>query len=340
MQMQMTSSYSYESILAASQRANWRVEDVIGGERRLDFTRPFMPESLARVEPLGFLQPRERLALNQIRGNGYLYMFGVCEEYILPFVMDQARPHLTGDDHRVRALLGFAGEEAKHIDLFKRFREEFAAGFGTRCPVLEPSADIARAILAHQPLAVALLTLHIEWMTQRHYVDSVKDAPLDPQFASLLRHHWMEEAQHAKLDTLLVEALARPFGEGQIMRAIDEYLEIGGMLDGGLRATGEAGHGEPAPGHRSGADRIRARAVHRGAASGATLDVHRIRHHPPAVSGHRRPAVTRRPYPAGADRPGVLLALSRARRRNGTPSPARPAAARTPDRTPAAAGGH
>ena len=235
MQTQVTSSYSYESILAASQRANWRVEDVIGGERRLDFTRPFMPESLARVEPLGFLQPRERLALNQIRGNGYLYMFGVCEEYILPFVMDQARPHLTGDDHRVRALLGFAGEEAKHIDLFKRFREEFAAGFGTRCPVLEPSADIARAILAHQPLAVALLTLHIEWMTQRHYLDSVKDAPLDPQFASLLRHHWMEEAQHAKLDTLLVEALARPFGEGQIMRAIDEYLEIGGMLDGGLR---------------------------------------------------------------------------------------------------------
>ena len=236
MQMQMTSSYSYESILAASQRANWRVEDVIGGERRLDFSRPFMPEPLAQVEPLGFLQPHERLALNQIRGNGYLYMFGVCEEYILPFVMDQARPHLTGDDHRVRALLGFAGEEAKHIDLFKRFREEFAAGFGTRCPVLEPSADIARAILAHQPLAVALLTLHIEWMTQRHYLDSVKDAPLDPQFASLLRHHWMEEAQHAKLDTLLVEALARPFGEGQIMRAIDEYLEIGGMLDGGLRA--------------------------------------------------------------------------------------------------------
>jgi hypothetical protein len=135
----------------------------------------------------------------------------------------------------VRALLGFAGEEAKHIQLFRRFREEFEAGFGSRCPVLEPSEGIATAILAHQPLAVALLTLHIEWMTQRHYLDGVKDAPLDPQFASLLRHHWMEEAQHAKLDTLLVETLARPFGESQIMRAVDEYLEIGGMIDGGLR---------------------------------------------------------------------------------------------------------
>jgi hypothetical protein len=230
-----TSSYSYQSILSASQRANWRVEDIIGGERRLDFARPFMPESLARVGPLDFLTPGERLALNQIRGHGYLYMFGVCEEFILPFVLDQARPQLNGDDDRVRAMLGFASEEAKHIHLFKRFREEFTAGFGARCPVIEPSEGIAAAILAHQPLAVALLTLHIEWMTQRHYLDGVKDAPLDPQFASLLRHHWMEEAQHSKLDTLLVEALARPLGEGQIMRAIDEYLEIGGLIDGGLR---------------------------------------------------------------------------------------------------------
>ena len=39
-------------------------------------------------------------------------------------------------------------------------------------------------------------------MTQLHYLDSVKDdGDLDPLFKSLLRHHWMEEAQHAKLDT-------------------------------------------------------------------------------------------------------------------------------------------
>ncbi len=40
-------------------------------------------------------------------------------------------PRLHGDDYRVRALLRFAGEEAKHIHLFKRFGEEFARGFGT-----------------------------------------------------------------------------------------------------------------------------------------------------------------------------------------------------------------
>jgi hypothetical protein len=48
----------------------------------------------------------------------------------------------------------------------------------------------------------------IEWMTLLHYVASVRDnVGIDSQFASLLRHHWME-AQHAKLDTLRVEALA------------------------------------------------------------------------------------------------------------------------------------
>ncbi len=54
-------------------------------------------------------------------------------------------------------------------------------------------------------------------MTQRHYLESVSDdQALDPQFKSLLRHHWMEEAQHAKLDTLMVEALAEAAGRREI----------------------------------------------------------------------------------------------------------------------------
>jgi hypothetical protein len=147
------------------------------------------------------------------------------------------RPQLNHEDCRVRSFLSFAAEEAKHIQLFRKFREEFDSGFGTTCDMIGPPDAIGRKVLSHRPLAVSLLILHIEWMTQRHFLDSVQDdQTLDPQFKSLLRHHWMEEAQHAKLDTLLVEALARPFGEGEIMRAIDEYLEIGGMLDGGLRA--------------------------------------------------------------------------------------------------------
>ncbi len=81
------------------------------------------------------------------------------------------------------------------------------------------------------------MTLHLEWMTQAHYVDSVKDdQDLDPQFASLLRHHWMEEAQHAKLDTLLVEKLAREGGAAAIEKAFADFAALGGAIDGLLAA--------------------------------------------------------------------------------------------------------
>jgi hypothetical protein len=228
--------YTYQETLAAAQKVNWRIEDIIGGDKKLNYTMTFMPESLARVERMTFLTPDERRTLNQIRGHAYLCIFGLVEEFILPFVMDHARPQLQGDDYRVRALLQFAGEEAKHIHLFKRFREEFQRDFGVTCAVIGPPDEIAKAVLSHDPLAVALTILHIEWMTQRHYQDSVQgDQRLDPQFRSLLRHHWMEEAQHAKLDTLMVEALAEGRGAREIESAVAEYVEIGGFLDGGLR---------------------------------------------------------------------------------------------------------
>ena len=44
----------------------------------------------------------------------------------------------------------------------------------------------------------------------------------------------MEEAQHAKLDTLMVEALAAGKSEAEIMQDVEEFLAIGGFLDGGL----------------------------------------------------------------------------------------------------------
>jgi hypothetical protein len=232
----MLDRYSYQGALAASEVIHWRVEDIIGGDKRLDFTKPFMPESLARVEELSFLDTDEKRILNQIRGNAYLTIFGLVEEFILPFVLDQTRPHLSGDDYRVRALLQFAGEEAKHIQLFKRFRQEFEEGFGVFCPVVGPPEAVANAILAHDPLGVAITTLHIEWMVQRHYLESVKDDQnLDPQFKSLLKHHWIEEVQHAKLDTLMIEALAAGRNEQQIMDGVEEYLDIGGFLDGAMK---------------------------------------------------------------------------------------------------------
>ena len=171
----ITTTYNYQETLAGSVKANWRVEDIIGGERRIDFTRPFMPDSLVRVNALGFLRGDEKILLNQIRGYGYLYTFGLVEEFILPFVLDHARPQLSQDDYRTRALLEFASEEAKHIQLFRKFAEEFKQGFVTNCETIGPPEEIGKAVLSHGPLGVALVILGIEWATQKHYLESIRD---------------------------------------------------------------------------------------------------------------------------------------------------------------------
>ena len=231
----MHHNFDFRDVLAASRRGAWELEDVLPPGAALDFSRRFMPESLARTDAAPFLTKGERLILNQIRGHEYLGLFGLVEEFILPFVLDHARPQLGGDDNRVRALLNFAGEEAKHIHLFRRFHKLFSDSFETPCAMIGPAEAIAAEVLRHDPLSVALVILMIEWVTQTHYLGSIRDdGELDPLFKSLLRHHWIEEAQHAKLDTLMVEALAEGRDAAGIASAIDGYLEIGAFLDGGL----------------------------------------------------------------------------------------------------------
>ncbi|MFL6849051.1 MAG: diiron oxygenase [Sphingomicrobium sp.] len=232
----MYHDFNYEATLASSLRAQWQLDDVLREDQHLDFSRNFMPESLARTAAVESLNPFEQRVLNQISAHQYLTIFGVVEEFILPFLLDHARPHLLGDDWRVRAILNFASEEAKHIHLFKRFHGAFVRGFPVECQMIGPSEAIGAEVLRHDPLAVGLVILMIEWMTQQHYLGSIRDdGDLDPLFKSLMKYHWMEEAQHAKLDTLIVDALAEGRSEEQIDQAIDEFFEIGGFLDEGLR---------------------------------------------------------------------------------------------------------
>ncbi|HRO02531.1 MAG TPA: hypothetical protein PLS69_02855 [Terricaulis sp.] len=226
--------HTYQSLIDTSRRINWRVEDIIGGDKRLDFSKPFLPETFVRSAQLSFLSPREQLALNHIRAFGYLSMFELVEAFILPFVGAQAEAGADGD--RKAALENFASEEAKHIALFTAFRREFEADFGVACGFIGPAEEISRAVLAHDTLAVAIAVLGIEWMSQGHYVESVKDAAdLDPQFKNLLKHHWLEEAQHAKLDGLILQELTHGIDAEEIDRALDGYFAIGSLLDSGLK---------------------------------------------------------------------------------------------------------
>ena len=237
----MYHDFSYPAVLAAAgRRTPWQIEDILPDGAQFDFARPFLPESIARVDAVPGLDAAERLTLNHIRGHEYLSLFGLVEEFILPFLAYHiaAEPDTGGD--RARALERFAAEEAKHIALFKRFQLRFAAGFGDECGMIGPAEAIVAEVLRHPPLSVALLTLHLEWMTQSHYLDSVRDhAGIDPLFASLLRNHWIEEAQHAKLDTLIVEQIAASLSAEAVAAGVAGYLELGAFFDAGFRTQTE-----------------------------------------------------------------------------------------------------
>ncbi|HBB36289.1 MAG TPA: hypothetical protein DDZ80_23865 [Cyanobacteria bacterium UBA8803] len=231
--------YSYSSILNDAAKITWQVQDLISPDQPLDFTKPFLPEAIAHVQVIACLDADEKLTLNQIRGNSYLHLFGLVEEFILPLVVNHVQSIGHENIEATEAYLCFAEEESKHIHLFRQFAAAFEAGFESRCEVIGPAKAIADFVLQHSPLGVALVTLHIEWMTQRHFLDSVRNhqgEQLDPQFCSLLKHHWQEEAQHARLDTLMVEEVAKTLDSPAISAAIDDYIAIIQYLNQGLKA--------------------------------------------------------------------------------------------------------
>ena len=104
----MYHNFDYETTLASSAKAAWQLDDVLKVDERLDFNRQFMPEKLARTAELDELSAQEQKLLNQISAHQYLCVFGLVEEFILPFLLDHVRPMLRDDDYRVRALLNFA----------------------------------------------------------------------------------------------------------------------------------------------------------------------------------------------------------------------------------------
>ena len=88
-------------------------------------------------------------------------------------------------------------------------------------------------VLSKSRLCSYLLTSMIEWFTQLHYVEHVRDrGELDGLFRDLVRYHWMDEAQHAKIDSLLIDEIIEEISEEDRETAVDELLELGGAIDG------------------------------------------------------------------------------------------------------------
>jgi hypothetical protein len=230
----------YRKVLEASERVAWKVDEVFPKGIKLDFSRPFMPKAMFMSDSLGFLSADEKLKLNQIFGNAYRYLFYFVEAYIIDMAMRHAQSELYGDDNNLRAMLRFAEEEVKHQQMFQRFGEMFDPSFGTKCEVVESPQAVAAVILSKSPMAVTLVTLHLELITQAHYVDCMREnGDMEPLFQSLFKHHWLEEAQHAKLDVLELAKLRRDSTPDQVQQTVDDYFAIAGAFAGLLAQQGK-----------------------------------------------------------------------------------------------------
>jgi hypothetical protein len=233
-------NFDYRSCVSNSEKVAWKLDEILPEGTNLDFGRRFLPDALVGASKLAVLDDKQKLALNQITGNSYLNLFQFVEEYILVSVVQHAQAEMFGDHDAIRALVRFADEEVKHQQLFKRYRVAFDRGVGKPCPVLECAAEVAGVILSKSPMAVMLTTCHIELMTLQHYTECVKeDEGVDPLFAKLLKSHWLEESQHAKIDALELDKVAHSATPEMITQAFDEYLGILEAFDGLLAQQAE-----------------------------------------------------------------------------------------------------
>ena len=228
----LTHNYTYQECLDVSKRVSW-LEDNVLANKNFDFSKRFLPNRLSGVDDIGCLNDTEKLQMNQIMGNAYCHIFAFVEEFIIPTVAEEALKDVYGDEVRARSLLRFAEEEFKHQELFRRSVVLFGQGFGIECGLIPGREEVAEVVRSKSKLAVMLLTAIIEWFTQLHYIEHVRDdSGLDALFRDLLRFHWLEESQHAKMDTLLIGEVAEELTLEEREAAVDEVLELGGAIDG------------------------------------------------------------------------------------------------------------
>lgn len=233
---EFTRGVDYPSIVATSEKVAWTVEEIFR-DRRFDVTKNIVPDSWVRTQHLAFLGEQAQRTLNHLRAFSYVHLFGNYEEFIPIHLTGLAQQDWHDDRAHLRALLRFGEEEMKHQQLFLRaeavLEESCGYTFG-RYFNKERLTAFTQATLAYPPLPRSLILLALEWGSQRHYVDSVRDhtgESGDPLYVDILKYHWIEENQHTKTGVLEIERLAADMRPEELRRAFDDIQGIGGLVD-------------------------------------------------------------------------------------------------------------
>jgi len=226
----------YAAAIDASKRVRWEIDrDVIRG-REFDFSRKFLPDSLALIERFGHLNAEGRRLVSQIQGRTYANMFGLVERFIGAKMLEVSREHWLGDQKALEALVRFTDEELKHQELFRRLEAMMAAQMPAGYAFLPDPNGVANAVLGKSTWSVLGLTCLIELFTQAHYRASIEpDGKLSELWKDVFLFHWREEAQHAILDELEWRREHAKLDAAARDRAVDDLIALAGAVDGLLQ---------------------------------------------------------------------------------------------------------
>lgn len=227
--------------IQASKRVCWDIDtDVIRG-RQFDTTQKFLPDGLSKINDMDFLTPEEKRYLSQIQGRTYANIFGLVERFINAKVLELSHDHWLGDQIALEGLIRFSQEELKHQELFRRLERLAGAQMPDGYTFLPQPNDVGTAVLSKSTWAVMALTLDIELFTQLHYRESIDpDTQLSDLFKDVFLFHWKEESQHAIMDELEWKRHDATLTPEQRDRAVDEFIELVGAVDGILQAQAKA----------------------------------------------------------------------------------------------------
>lgn len=228
-------AYAYEECLERSYRINWKIKDVLGTVG-FDLARPWLPAALSGAGGIFCLNSEEKRKLTHVEMGAYAHLFGFVEAFIAPEMVDLARDSEFVNRVAFEALTNFASEEIKHMRLFREVRKMVDRTLGFPLELLEGQDQVAKVVLGKHRGAVLLLTSAIEWFTQHHFLSAMKDADeLDPLTKEIFRCHWLEEAQHARLDHLETVRVFRDMTEADRDQAIEDLIWLLAAVDGLLQ---------------------------------------------------------------------------------------------------------
>lgn len=228
-------TYSYSDCLRNAYAVNWRIEDVVGSQA-FDPARRWLPPALSATARLTGLNADDRRRLTQVEMAAYAHLFAYAEEFIAPKMLTLAKDHQLDKRDAFDALTNFAAEEVKHMNLFREVRRMVDEALGFETDLIGGQTETARVVLSKSTGAMLLLTAAIEWFTQLHFKDAMRDDDgLDPLTKRIFRAHWQEEAQHAKMDHLETLRVFAGMTEAEKETAIDHLIELVGSVDGLLQ---------------------------------------------------------------------------------------------------------